>query len=106
MKNQEPGYLNNKNWRPAQRIRSAAKSKRCFGGGKKIRDCPVGGKYAKAENLRCNKIAKTEFARETMVKIVVLVRDLRLAGVVRMLAVFLGKFGNNMLEGMHRLEQD
>lgn len=57
------------------------------------------------ENFRGDKIAEVEVARVAMIEIVVLVRNLVFACVVRMLAFFMRKFGDNMLERMHRLKQ-
>lgn len=105
LQNQESKNLSNKLWRAAKRIGSAAKSKRRFGCGEKIRNRLVRRKNAEAENFRSDKIAETELARITMVEIVVLVRDLRLACVMRMVAMLFGKLGENVLERMHRLEQ-
>lgn len=60
----------------------------------------------KAENRGRNEIAKTEVARKTMVKIVVLVRNLLLSGIVRVLAFVLCELGEDVLERMHRLEHN
>lgn len=64
------------------------------------------GEERKFKNLRRDKIAETEITRETMVEIVVLVRDLVFAGVVRMFAFVLGELGDNVFEGMNRLENN
>lgn len=50
------------------------------------------------KDFRRDKIAETELARKTMVEIVVLVRELCFAGVVRMVAFFMREFGDDMLE--------
>lgn len=97
--------LSNKLRWAAQRIGSAAKGNRRFRCGEKIRDGLVRRKEMETKNFRCDKIAETEFARKTMVEVVVLVRELRFACVVRMVAFFVCEFGDDMLKGMHRLEQ-
>ena len=51
-----------------------------------------------SKNFRRNKIAEIELARITMIKVVVLVRNLILARIVRMVTFFMRKFGDNVLE--------
>lgn len=57
------------------------------------------------ENFRGDEIAEIEFARVTMIEIVVLVRNLVFACVVRMVTLFMRELANYMLERMHRLKQ-
>ena len=79
---------------------------RRVGSSKEVRNCRVRSNEIKAENPGRNEIAKTEVARKTMVKIVVLMGNLLPAGIVRMLAFMLGELGDDVLERMHRLEHN
>lgn len=61
----------------------------------------------KPERIRfsCDKTAEIELTCKTMVEIVMLVRNLRFAGIVRVLTFFVREFGDNVLERVNRLEQ-
>jgi hypothetical protein len=61
---------------------------------------------SKTENLRRKETAETKFAAKAMIKIMVLVCNLRITSFMGMLAMFCCEFGDNMFKRVNRLKQD
>lgn len=97
--------LGNKTRRTPQRKETAGKNNRLFGKEKGMLN-----KISNRTKFECKKfkrygIAQRKFTNETVVKMVVAVREFGLGNIVFVVAMFFRKLLYQMLIGVHRLEQ-